>query len=150
LNVKAVLEASGWFAGRKIDTAALIELYRSYGYEVFPAVLRFIEEFGRLEIIVPSPDGQEDGTDERHHTDPELVVGDYYRHGRFAAEENYAGERLIPVGEVCNENLLLFVSESGKIYHSTGKLGDNAWEAWEALLNQTGFQDWGDLQSGRK
>ena len=146
-DVKAVLQNAGWFAGRKIATAKLMEHYRKYGFEVFPAVVRFIEEFGLLELVVPEPDRS--GESERHHTNPQLVVGDYYRHGCFEVEERYAGEKLIPVGEVCNENLLLFVSESGKIYHSTGKLGDNPWEAWEALINRTGFLDWADLQKQR-
>jgi hypothetical protein len=145
LNVKEVLRSSGWFEGRKIDTARLERHYRAYGYVVFPAVLKFIKEFGVLQIVIEKSDAQV----EWHHTDPELVVGDYYRHGRFKVEESYAGEKLIPVGEACNENLLLFVSESGKIYHSNGKLGDNAWKAWEALVNHIGFKDWGDLQRER-
>ncbi|HYH01650.1 MAG TPA: SUKH-3 domain-containing protein [Bacillota bacterium] len=145
LDVTAILQNAGWFVGRRIDTAKLTEHYRKYGFEVFPALVRFMEEFGMLELVIPEPD--QTGDPERHHTHPEWVVGDYYRYGCFQVEESYAGEKLIPVGEACNENLLLFVSESGKIYHSTGKLGDNAWEAWEALINQTGFQDWADLQN---
>lgn len=145
LDVKEVLKAAGWSEGRKIDTSQIKVHYQKYGYELFPTVLQFLEEFGMLKIVVDKPNNLGE-KEERHHTDPQLVVGEYYKNGSFKTEENYAKEKLVPVGEACNENLLLFVSESGKIYHSTGKIGDTPWEAWESLINHTGFKDWGTLQ----
>lgn len=98
-----------------------------------------------LNIVIDRPDKLSE-KEERHHTNPLVVVGPYFRYGKFKSEEDYAGERLVLVGECCNENLLLFVSETGKIYHSTGKIGDTPLEAWESLINKTGFKSWGTLQ----
>lgn len=148
LNVKEILISAGWFEGRKIDTSMITLHYKKYGFEVFPNVLQFLEEFGLLNIVIERPDKLGEKED-RHHTNPLIVVGDYYRHGKFKDEENYAGEKLVPVGNACNENLLLFVSESGRIYSSSGKIGDSPWEAFESLINHTGFKSWGTLYNER-
>jgi hypothetical protein len=148
VDVKEILRSSGWLEGRKIDTAAIEKHCNNYGFELFPNVLRFLEEFGMLDIVIERYDKSGEKV-ERHSTDPLTVVGEYFRHGKFKTEEDYAGEKLVIVGEACNGNHLLFVSESGKVYCSTGKLGDNAWEAWEALINNKGFKSWGTLQRER-
>lgn len=147
-DVKEILRSAGWYEGRKIDTSEIKRHYNQYGFELFPEVIKFLEEFGMLNIVIARPDrlGEKE---ERHHTNPLVVVGAYFRHGKFKSEENYAGERLVPIGMACNENLLLFVSESGKIYHGTGRIGETPWQAWESLINHTGFKDWGDLQRER-
>jgi hypothetical protein len=149
-NLKTMnkLKDAGWFEGRRIDTSSIEKHYKDYGFELYPKVLKFLEEFGMLTIIIDKPDNLGE-KEERHHTNPLTVVGPYFRYGKFKAEEDYARERLVPVGECCNENLLLFVSETGKIYHSTGKLGDTPWVAWEALIHNTGFVSWGTLQKER-
>ena len=148
MNVKDILEAAGWYEGRKIDTSIIEKHYQEYGFQLFPEVLKFLEEFGMLNIVIERPNklGEKE---ERHHTNPLMVVGAYFKHGKFKVEEDYAGERLVPVGKVSNENLLLFVSESGKVYSSTGKHGDTVWEAWNDLINNTGFKSWGILQRER-
>ncbi len=148
LKVMDILKDAGWFEGRKIDASIIEKHYKEYGFELFPEVSRFLEEFGMLDVVIDRPErlGEKE---ERHHTNPLKVVGAYYRYGKFKDEEYFAGERLVPVGKCCNENLLLFVSETGKIYSSSGKLGDTPWEAWEALINKTGFVSWGTLQKQR-
>lgn len=138
LKVMDILKDAGWFEGRGIDTSIIEKHYKEYGFELFPKVLEFLEEFGMLNIVIAKPDrlGEKE---ERHHTNPLTVVGSYIRYGKFKEEEDYAGERLVPVGRCCNDYLLLFVSESGKIYHDSGKCGDTPWEAWESIINDTGF-----------
>lgn len=144
-NTKDMLKDAGWYEGRKIDISAIERHYKEYGFEVFPEVKKFLEEFGMLEILVEYKNGKK----QVHSTNPLKVVGDYFCHGKFSAEEYYAGERLVPVGQCCDGNLLLYVSELGKIYHDTGKCGDTFWEGWECLINKQGLVDWGTLQKER-
>lgn len=117
----AALRRAGWFPGRRIPTGRFRDHYRRFGFDPSPSVIAFLQEFGDLTVIVPRPEriGEKE---ERHHTNPLRVVGSYLRHGKFAVEERYAGEQQVPARECCNENLLLFVSDSGRIYHSTGRL----------------------------
>ncbi|TYQ16567.1 UNVERIFIED_CONTAM: SUKH-3 immunity protein of toxin-antitoxin system [Acetivibrio alkalicellulosi] len=140
LDVKEVLKSAGWFEGRKIDTSDMEKKYKEFGYQLFSAVLKFLEEFGNLAIVNTE-------LEEHHHTSPEKVLCEYFKNGKFKDEERYAGERLVLVGETCDRNLLLFVSESGKIYNGTGKLGDSTWEAWEAIINKIGenYKAWGSF-----
>lgn len=133
------LKKSGWFDGRVIDISNFESNLQKLGYEVFEPVKQFLKEFGMLKII--------DSLEQTHDTTK--LFTDYFKHGKYKAEEDYSGERLVPVGSLSDGELLLFVSESGKIYCSTGKLGDNAWEAWEALINNKGFKSWGTFQRER-
>lgn len=141
-DVKAVLAEAGWYEGRKIDVNGL-ELYlNQWGYEMFPKVREFLEEYGELSIVLPRPIGI-GRKEDRTHTYVKKAIADCYKNGSFNAEEKYARERLVPVGETSNEYLIIFVSESGKFYHNTGKIGDNAEEAWSHIINKTTFKPWG-------
>lgn len=129
-----ILRDSGWYAGRKIDISEIKGNLEQRGYVVFPTVEDFMREFGDLVI-------EDTVNEEMHNTS--IRFTDYYRHGSFKSEEKYAGEKLVPVGMIDSDNLLLFVSESGKVYCSTGKLGDSAMEAWDHLISGHGFKPWG-------
>jgi len=88
-----------------------------------------MKEFGNLII--------EDKINDETHT-TKIRFTDYYANGAFTSEEKYARERLVPVGKMDSEYLILFVSESGKVYCSTGKLGNSPIESWENLIGGRG------------
>ena len=141
-----VLKEAGWHEGRKIDTMGMEEYLISSGYEVFPTVKTFLEEFGMLEINTKNKRAEISGigsSGKFHHTNPEKAIKGYFTAGSFGQEELYAGEKLVPVGEIDNGYLHLFVSETGKICCETSKLGDNAWEAWDCIIQQRGVKGWG-------
>lgn len=130
-----ILSESGWYEGRKIDITEFKDNLKQIGYTVFQPVKDFIEEFGDLVV--------KDTINEEVH-DTSVKFTSYYANGSFKSEENYAQERLVPVGKVDSDYLILFVSESGKVYCSTGKLGDSAMEAWENLISGNGGTSWGE------
>jgi len=140
----SILEKAGWHIGRKIDIRDIEKYLEKCGYDVFAPVKRFIEEFGMLEIEVYKPNNLGE-KHEIHHTNAEKAIGDYYTQGSFKQEEIYAAERLVPVGEIDNGNLSLLVSESGKVYCNTGKLGDDFLEALENLISGSGVKSWGSF-----
>lgn len=143
-TIEALKEA-GWYPGRKINTKQMEDYLISVGYKVFPAATAFLEEFGMLELNVLNKRAQISGIGsayKRHHTNPEKAIGGYYKEGSFKQVEKYAGEKVIPVGEICNEGLMLFVTETGKICCETSKLGNDAWEAWDCIIQQKGFSGW--------
>ncbi|MGG4146241.1 SUKH-3 domain-containing protein [Paenibacillus algorifonticola] len=127
------LENAGWFEGRSIDIREIEENLKKLGYFVFEEVKLFLMEFGNLII--------EDKENEEIH-DTSLIFTDYYSYGSFKSEEKYAQENLVPVGKIDSGYLILFVSETGKVYCSTGKLGDSPLEAWENLISGNGGQEW--------
>jgi hypothetical protein len=45
-----VLRNAGWHEKRKINIESIVRLLESRGFEVYPAVRDFLEEFGMLEI----------------------------------------------------------------------------------------------------
>ncbi|WP_283688862.1 SUKH-3 domain-containing protein [Clostridium perfringens] len=48
--------------------------------------------------------------------------------------EDDTEEKLVIVGALDDNNLYIMISESGKVYCDTGKLGDNFEEAWDNML----------------
>ncbi|MFF0829894.1 SUKH-3 domain-containing protein [Brevibacillus sp. NPDC003359] len=126
-----ILRNAGWYEGRNIDTKEIEEHLEKLGFIIYPEVKKFLIEFGDLVI-------EDTINDETHKTGVKIKSS-----GAFKAEEKYAQENLVPVGFIDSDNLVLFVSESGKVYCSTGKLGDNAKEAWENLIGGSGYKPWG-------
>ncbi|WP_406798397.1 MULTISPECIES: SUKH-3 domain-containing protein [Brevibacillus] len=131
-----ILRDSGWYEGRSIDIKEIEENLKRLGYIVFPEVKNFLKEFGNLVI-------EDSINDETHNTS--IRFTNYDNYGSFKSEEKYAGESLVPVGMIDSGYLVLFVSESGKVYCSTGKLGDNSIEAWENLISGGGGKPWGNF-----
>ncbi|ANY65227.1 hypothetical protein BBD42_01085 [Paenibacillus sp. BIHB 4019] len=127
------LENAGWYEGRSINIEKIEENLKKLGYTIFEEAKPFLMEFGNLII--------EDEENEEVH-DTSIVFTDYYVYGSFKSEEKYAKEKLIPVGKIDSGYLILFVSETGKVYCSTGKLGDTPLEAWENLISGNGGQEW--------
>lgn len=141
-----ILKDAGWYPGRKIDIKFMEEYLISSGYEVFPSVKAFLEEFGMLELKVINKRAQISGVGSKekyHHTNPEKAIKGYFKAGSFKQVELYAGEKLVPVGEISNGGLMLLVSETGKVCCETSKLGDDAWEAWDCIIQQKGYKGWG-------
>ncbi|WP_163852624.1 SUKH-3 domain-containing protein [Paenibacillus elgii] len=128
-----ILRDSGWYEGRSIDIKEIKKNLEKLGYIVFPEVKSFLEEFGDLVIEDPI-------NEETHSTS--IKFTSYYAYGAFKSEEKYAQEKLVPVGKIDSDYLILLVGESGKVYCNTGKLGDNAIEAWENLISGGGGKPW--------
>lgn len=131
-----ILKDSGWYEGRSIDIKEIEDNLKQLGYEVFSEVKAFLKEFGDLVI-------EDTINEEIHNTN--IRFTDYHAYGAFKTEEKYAQEKLIPVGKIDSDYLILLVSESGKVYCNTGKLGENAIEAWENLINGDGAKPWGSF-----
>lgn len=128
-----VLKGAGWYEERIINIKEIEENLEGLGYIVFLEVKNFLKEFGDLVI-------EDTINDEIHNTS--IRFTSYDANGSFKTEEKYAGEKLVPVGMIDSGNLVLFVSESGGVYCSTGKLGENAKDAWENLINKGKFNPW--------
>lgn len=140
-SAKRILQAAGWYEGRKIDITEMIKLLEGREFEVFPKAEEFLEEFSALEIIVKCNHSQEVIKKymlrecDIHHTNVFKALGDSIFYSYAQQFEFFAGEKLVIVGSISNDNLFLMVSETGKIYCDSGKLGDDVWEAWDTLFN---------------
>lgn len=131
------LQKAGWYEGREIDTKELESNLEKLGYVVYKPVRQFLKEFGMLKV--------EDVECQEIHDTASILTDKYNSRDGFKQIESYAGEALCLVGLVDNGYLRFFVSESGKVYCESGKLGNNGLEAWEALINKTGenYKAWG-------
>ncbi len=140
-KTKDTLLKAGWYPNRKVDITEAEKLIVSRGFVVYEPVKKFLEEF--MDLNIEAKSDKMKGRIEIHNT----IIKDLYypgfrRSGESEAERN-AKEMLVPIGEICDGNFLLYISETGKMYCGMGKLGDNAWEGWERLIMEKGFMLWG-------
>jgi len=128
-----ILKQSGWYPGRNIDIQDTIDFLLSKRYTLFPHLIKILSEFSEIEYKFDHPNGRI----ESFHMIPKMALGDYYEKEDFEEIERRVNEPLIPIGEACRGNMIMFLSETGKIYGETGyyleKFGDNVYEALENL-----------------
>ena len=128
-----ILSDAGWYPGRKVDIEELVDFLELKGYKVFPCVIDVLYEFGGLKCSFTRPNGDEDF----FYVNPEEAYGDYYDKEDFNEIEMRVKESLIAIGQARSDNMMMFMSESGKVYGETGyylvKFGDNIYEALDTL-----------------
>jgi hypothetical protein len=128
-----LLSISGWHPGRKVDCTGSIEYLKNKGFVINPLIISFLEEFGQLEFDLLSP--YEDSSIDKHHTFPKKAIGSLGAND-FAYFEALFGERLVPVGELYNRHLYIFISESGKMYTDLGLVGRNYMTSFDNIFSR--------------
>lgn len=131
---KKIFEKAGWTPWRQMNIEPYIEALVTDGYEIFDKANDFLIEFGGLEVIHPAykVHNEMDGL----HFNPIRAIEGIY-HERVETYEVRIGEKLVVIGEGYNGQLVLLISESGKIFGAYDDyltcLGNNTFEALEAL-----------------
>ena len=135
-----ILKKSGWYKGREIDITENIEFLTKKGFIVFNSAKNFMKEFGELQINVEKI--RKDGSKKisKHSTCIKEAIG-VLSALNFGLDE-YVKEQVIPIGSLYNLGVNLYISESGRIFDSTGWLGDNVWEAFDNIINEKGKIIW--------
>ncbi|MGW9530018.1 SUKH-3 domain-containing protein [Paenibacillus terrae] len=128
-----ILTESGWYSGRKSDITRTSDFLQSKGYQLFPCVADVISEFGGIKYSFTRPNGDKDS----FYINPEEAYGDYYEKEDFEEIEMRVNESLIAIGQARDDNMMMFMSESGKIFGEMGyylvKFGDDIYEALDTL-----------------
>ncbi|MFE2581540.1 SUKH-3 domain-containing protein [Streptomyces sp. NPDC059378] len=110
-EVLEVLEASGWTAGRRVDTAGWRSRFEAVGIVMHDAAEKFLQEFGGLIVNIGGP-----GINcarEPFELDPELAWGE---DDRFSEWSDSLGRRLFPLGELDHGRFFLGIDEDSEIY----------------------------------
>jgi hypothetical protein len=117
-----ILRRGGWHPGRNVDSKGVIQFLTDRGFVLNHKIRSFIEEFGQLEFETMNP-YQNDSVN-LHHTMISKAIGSLTVNDFKIFEEKF-GEKLVPVGELYNRYLFLFMSHSGNMYTDLGLLGEN-------------------------
>lgn len=131
-ETKKVLKEAGWYEGRKIDISRHIEFLKSKGYEVFDELEKFLQEFGDLKIILEDNDAldPEENTIEYSTCIIDIIGED----DRSLNQDKKAGEKTIPVAELYNKDILVYISESGKFYTFEGFWNSDTDKLWNCTF----------------
>ncbi|MED1436776.1 SUKH-3 domain-containing protein [Bacillus mycoides] len=133
------LKKAGWYEGRKIDISENVKFLEERGFEVFESAKKFMEEFGELRINVEKiwPDGL---VISKHTTCIKEVI--CVLDSSCFGLENFIDDKVIPIGSLYNFEIDLYISESGRIFESTGWAGENALEALDNIFREKGTVIW--------
>ncbi|MFB7336024.1 SUKH-3 domain-containing protein [Streptomyces adustus] len=110
-EVLEVLEASGWTAGRRVDTASWRSMFEAVGIVMHDAAEKFLQEFGGLSVSIGGPGINR--AREPFELDPELAWGE---DDRFSEWSDSLGRRLFPLGELDHGRFFLGIDEDSEIY----------------------------------
>jgi hypothetical protein len=136
MNQKAThyLEKSGFTNSRNIDIAIYEDALKSEGYQLNELVRKFLKQFGGLEITIPAFRRPE--AIDKIFINPIKAISVIYR-GNVIDYEERVGESMVIIGITFNEELVLLMSKSGKIYAAFDDyltlLGDNIFDAIENM-----------------
>jgi hypothetical protein len=114
-EVLEVLEASGWTAGRRVDTAGWRSMFEGVGVRMHDAAETFLQEFGGLTVSIGGPGINR--AREPFELDPELAWGE---DDRFSEWSDALGRELFPLGELDHGRFFLGIDERGEIYLVAG------------------------------
>lgn len=109
-EVLEVLEASGWTAGRRVDTAGWRSTFEAVGIVMHDAAETFLQEFGGLTVPFRGPGINR--AREPFALDPEPAAGE---DDRFSEWSEVLGRRLFPLGELDHGRFFLGIDEDSEI-----------------------------------
>lgn len=135
------LRKAGWYPGRKVDISDQIEFWESLGYQTFGAAIRFMEEFGKLHVIEKFISDFNQEICIRKHTTFVTEILEFYNEldEQDKFEFNLFGmtkEKTLPVIKF-DEEVILFISESGGIYCDAGLMAETPEVLWNEHYSST-------------
>ncbi|MBM4361114.1 MAG: SUKH-3 domain-containing protein [Deltaproteobacteria bacterium] len=126
------LQRAGWTPSRRAAPDEYIKLLRSEGYPAGPAVERFLASYGGLRVT--HPHHKLPALLDEFHLDPKQATDGIYAE-RVAEYSARVGEPLTVVGEAFRGNMVLLMSEGGRVFAGkddllllVGESGDAALE----------------------
>ncbi|PHD05122.1 hypothetical protein COF46_27525 [Bacillus pseudomycoides] len=127
------LKKAGWYEDRKIDILENVKFLEERDFEVFESAKKFMEEFGELQFNVERfwPDGVTKDISE-HTTCIKEVIG--VLDSSCFGLDDFIDDKVISIGSLYDFGLDLYISESGRLFKSTGWVGDNALEAFDNII----------------
>ncbi|WP_242274642.1 SUKH-3 domain-containing protein [Bacillus cereus group sp. BfR-BA-01310] len=134
------LKKAGWYEGRKIDISENVKFLEERGFEIFESAKKFMEEFGELRINVEKIWSDGSKKISKHTTCIKEVIG--VLDSLCFGLDDFIDDKVIPVGSLYNFEIDLYISESVRIFESTGWAGENALEALDNIFREKGTLIW--------
>lgn len=130
--VISILKENGWYPNRIVNINLILQNWNNHKYIISKNQIRFIENIGNLKIEFINCKNKR------------YIIEIFPNDWSFLPEisktyEDYFGKKLIPIGEVCYQNIQLLIDKDIKIYGVFDEygtlLGNNFFEFIENLYD---------------
>ena len=130
--VISILKENGWYPDRIVNISLILQNWNNHKYIISKNQIKFIENIGNLKIEFINC------------TNKCYIIEISPNDWNFLPEilktyEDYFGKKLIPIGEVCYQNIQLLIDKDIKIYGVFDEygtlLGNNFFEFIENLYD---------------
>lgn len=130
--VISILKENGWYPDRIVNISLILQNWNNHKYIISKNQIKFIENIGNLKIEFINCKNKR------------YIIEIFPNDWNFLPEilktyEDYFGKKLIPIGEVCYQNIQLLIDKDIKIYGVFDEygtlLGNNFFEFIENLYD---------------
>ena len=154
-EVKQILEESGWYKGRKINIKSHVEILENCGFEVFDSAKQFIEEFGDLDIKAKSKVSSTSIVIFNTYVENILEVFNECNDKdtimkKYFDLSKHIDEKVVPIGTLSNGEMIIFITERGKLVTETAIKGDNVVEGLNAIVSRKAGKAWAEVTTADK
>lgn len=135
-NTLSALQRSGWYPERRIDISDELKIFERENYPIFPVVLDFLKQFGKLQIVY-SISHIVEGHTSQFYFEIERALKMFRRETVDTYMED-SGIVFCPIG-ITKSSLFLVMSADGKvygIYKDMLFIGESGEQAIENIINR--------------
>lgn len=142
-NTKKKLIESGWFEERNIEIDKIIEKYKEREFELSSQNIIFLKEYGLLQFKFENKNPSFNNIIHKHFNPIKALGKNLYKKSLEYLEDEYkieGIEKVIPIGETDNGNIIILCSENNVFYGYTDgclvKYGDTVEDMLECLIGE--------------
>ena len=140
-KINHLLKQAGYFEGRKVDIADILQMYKEYGYRYNANQKAFMEKYAYLEIHYNHPVWKEDMLLRLNpiEAQKEITMDVVEEYNEFLQDD------LLIIGDIEKENLTLFLSEKGFYYTGYDDCLKNWGDNFETMIKMLVSGEGGEL-----
>ena len=140
-EIDYLLKQAGYFEGRGVDIADILQMYKEYGYRYNANQKAFMEKYAYLEIHYNHSVWKEDMLLRLNpiEAQKEITMDIVEEYNEFLQED------LLIIGDIEKENLTLFLSEKGFYYTGYDDCLKNWGDNFETMIKMLVSGEGGEL-----
>ena len=143
-EVKQILEESGWYKGRKINIKSHVEILENCGFEFGDLDIKAKSKVSSTSIVIFNTYVENILEVFNECNDKDTIMKKYFDLSK------HIDEKVVPIGTLSNGEMIIFITERGKLVTETAIKGDNVVEGLNAIVSRKAGKAWAEVTTADK